>query len=65
MTVNQDCSAKIPVQPAEQAAQGAMIRLVKALNSPQRVINRYPLIVDLLGIADHAGHRSKATRHAH
>ena len=54
VAVDQDCGAKIPVQPAEQAAQGAVIRLVKALDSPQRVINRYPLIVDLLGIAERA-----------
>src|SRR5262249_35581374 len=38
MTIDQDSGAKLPVQAAKQAAQGAVVGLVEGLDSPQRVV---------------------------
>ena len=65
MAVDQDGGAEIAVQPREQAPQCPMIRLVEAVDAPQRFGHRDALIVDFLGVADDARHRAEPARDPH
>jgi len=60
MAVDQDRSAEIPVHAREQAAQRPMVGFVQTLDPTQRIIDRDPLVVDLLCVPDHARDRAEA-----
>ena len=53
------------MQPHEQAPQGAVIGLVEAVDAAQRFADRNALIVDFLGVADHARHGAEPAGDPH
>ena len=65
VAIDQDGGAEVAVHPRHQAAQGPVIGLVEALDAAQRVVHRNTLMVDFLGIADHARDRAEPARHPH
>src|SRR5262245_25145216 len=65
MTIDQHRGTKIAMQTAEKTTQRPVIGLVQAFNALEGIVDRDTLVVDLLGIADHSGHGSKASRYAH
>jgi hypothetical protein len=54
VAIDQHGGAEIAMQPHEQAPQGAVIGLVQGVDAVQRFGDRDALIVDFLGVADHA-----------
>ena len=65
MAVDQHGGAEIAVHPGEQPPQRAVIGLVQALDPPQRLVDRNPLVVDFLRVADHARDRAEPAGHPH
>jgi hypothetical protein len=65
VAVDQYGSAEIAVDPREQAPQRAVVGLVQGLDAPDSVIDRQPLPIDLLRIADHPRHGAEPACHSH
>ena len=65
MAIDQNGGAEIALQPHEHAPQRAMIGLVEAVDPPQRFGDRNALIVDFLGVADHARHGAEPAGDPH
>ena len=65
MAIDQDGGAEIAVQPHEYAPQHAMIGLIEAVDPAQRLADRNALVVDFLGVADHARHSAEPAGDPH
>jgi hypothetical protein len=65
MAIDQHGGTKLPVEAGKQASQCAVIGLVKALDSPERIIDRDALVVNFLRVPDHSRHGSQAACHPH
>ena len=65
MAVDQHGGAEIAMQPHKYSPQGAVIRLIQAVDPPQRFGDGNALIVDFLGVADDASHRAETAGDPH
>ena len=65
MAVDQHRRPELAVNLGHQPAEQPVIGLVEPLDPPQRVVDRDALVVDLLGVADHAGDRAEAAGDPH
>ena len=65
MAIDQNRGAEFVVQPHEHAAQRAMIGLIEPVDPAHRFRNRNALIVDFLGVADHARHGAEPAGDPH
>ncbi len=65
MAVDQDGGAEVAVQPHEKRAAARDDRACRGPRSGQRVVDRDALVVDFLGVADHARHRAEPAGDPH
>ena len=65
VAIDQHRRAEIAVDPGEQPPQRAVIGLVEALDAAERVVDRDALVVDFLGVADHARDGAEAAGDPH
>ena len=65
MAIDQDGGPEIAVDAGHQTPQRAMIGLIEDLDPAQRLADRQPVAVDLLGVADDARHRAEPPGHPH
>ena len=65
MAIHHDHRAERLMRLVDQPPQRAVIGLVERLDPRQRVVDRQPLAIDLLAVADHARDGAEAAGHPH